>query len=438
MTRTLNRDVVEHEGKEVTIEGWLHKKRMLGGLTFINVRDRTGLAQVVIEDKDQVEKLRGMQIGTVLSVTGKVKKEERAPGGAELHSPKIDVLVPVTDEPPIEIDKPISHKPEHLDTLFEYRGLNLRNIQEQKVFKIRATALKAIRDYLTEQDFTEIQTPKLIGAAPEGGTEVFKLDYFGQEATLAQSPQLYKQMMVGVYERVFEIGSVFRAEPSATTRHMSESTMLDIEMGFVNDYDEVLDFIATTVAEVLHKVYKKHSSDLKSLNAPELVLSKDNKVPRLSVAEIHEMYTKATKNDTTKEKDLTPDEEKWICDYSRKKLNSDLIYVTEFPLSTHKFYQRKSKDGKTVMSADLLFRGVEIATAPMRENNYKILLQQMKDAGIDPDDPGFKYYLQAFKYGLPEHGGCGFGIDRFVQKIIGLNNVKEATLFPRDINRLTP
>jgi aspartyl/asparaginyl-tRNA synthetase len=150
------------------------------------------------------------------------------------------------------------------------------------------------------------------------------------------------------------------------------------------------------------------------------------------------MYTKATKNDTTKEKDLTPDEEKWICDYSRKKLNSDLIYVTEFPLSTHKFYQRKSKDGKTVMSADLLFRGVEIATAPMRENNYKILLQQMKDAGIDPDDPGFKYYLQAFKYGLPEHGGCGFGIDRFVQKIIGLNNVKEATLFPRDINRLTP
>lgn len=437
-TRTLSRDVVNHEGKEVTIKGWLHKKRLLGGLTFINVRDRSGLMQVVIQDKKEGEKLRGMQIGTVLSVTGKVKKEERAPGGAELHSPEITVLAPVIDEPPIEIDKPISHKPEHLDTLFEQRVIGLRNIQEQKVFKIRASILRTIRDYLTDKDFTEIQTPKLIGAAPEGGTEVFKLDYFGQEATLAQSPQLYKQMMVGVFERVFEIGSVFRAEPSATTRHMSESMMLDIEMGFVENYDEVLDFVAETTCNVLRKIYDLHAKDLKSLNAPDLVLSKDNKVPRLTVVEIHDLYTKNTKIDTTTEKDLTPDEEKWICEYSRKKLGSDLIYVTEFPLSTHKFYQRKNSDGKTVLSADLLFRGVEIATVPMRESDYKTLVKQMKDSGIDPEDPGFRYYLQAFKYGLPEHGGCGFGIDRFVQKTIGLANVKEATLFPRDINRLTP
>ena len=436
--RTLSNQVADHIGKDITMQGWLHKKRLLGGLTFINIRDRGGVTQIVLEDKDEVEKLRGLQIGTVLEVSGNVTKEERAPGGAELHDPKITVLVPVTDEPPIEIDKPISHKPEHLDTLFEQRAIGLRNIQEQKVFKIRASILRLIRDHLTGQGFTEIQTPKLIGAAPEGGTEVFKLDYFGQEATLAQSPQLYKQMMVGVYERVFEIGSVFRAEPSATTRHMSESMMLDIEMGFVKDYDEVLDFVAGTTSAVLEQVYKLHAADLKSLNAPELVLPEGGKVPRLSVAEIHELYTKNTKTDTTSEKDLTPDEEKWVCDYSRKKLGSDLIYVTEFPLSTHKFYQRKSSDGQTVMSADLLFRGVEIATVPMRESNYKTLIQQMKDVGIDPEDPGFKYYLQAFKYGLPEHGGCGFGIDRFVQKTIGLNNVKEATLFPRDINRLTP
>lgn len=436
--RTLSNQVAEAVGKSVTLQGWLHKKRLLGGLTFINIRDRQGLTQIVVEDKKEAEKLRGMQIGTVLEVTGTVVKEERAPGGAELHDPKLTILSPVVDEPPVEIDKPISHKPEHLDTLFEYRVISLRNLQEQKVFKVRAEVLNQFRKYLNDHDFTEIQTPKLLGAAPEGGTEVFKLDYFGQEATLAQSPQLYKQIMVGVFERVFEIGSVFRAEPSATTRHMSESMMLDIEMGFVDDYDEVLDFVAGTVSEVLQQVYTHCAAELKSWQAPELVLPKDGKVPRLTVAEIHELYTKATKEDTTNEKDLTPDEERWVSEHARKHLGSDLVYVTAFPLSTHKFYQRKSDDGKTVMSADLLFRGVEISTVPMRESNYEVLVQQMKDAGIDPEDPGFRYYLQAFKYGLPNHGGCGFGIDRFVQKIIGLNNVKEATLFPRDINRLTP
>lgn len=436
--RTLAAEIKNHTGKEATVQGWLHKKRLLGGLTFINVRDRSGLVQIVVEDKKEVEKLRGLQIGTVMEVTGKVHNEERAPGGAEIREPKLTVLVPVSDEPPIEIDKPISHKPEHLDTLFENRVLSLRNLQEQKVFKIRAGVLASIRNYLTRNDFTEIQSPKLLGSAPEGGTEVFKLDYFGQEATLAQSPQLYKQIMVGVYERVFEIGPAFRAEPSATTRHMSESTMLDIELGFVKDYDEVLDTVGDMTIAVLREIYKNYAPELKSLNAPELKLPSSGKVPRLSVAEIHELYTKATKTDTTSEKDLTPDEERWICDYSRKKLESDLIYVCDFPMETHKFYQRKNPNGKTVLSADLLFRGVEIATVPMRENDYKTLLQQMKDAGIDPEDPGFKYYLQAFKYGLPEHGGGGFGIDRFVQKIVGLNNVKEATLFPRDINRLTP
>lgn len=436
--RTLNKEVKSHVGKRVTINGWLHKKRLLGGLTFINVRDRSGLVQVVVQDKKEVEKLRGMQIGTVLEVEGQAKDEKRAPGGAELHDPKITVLVPVEDEPPIEIDKPLSHKPEHLDTLFEHRAIGLRNLQEQKVFKIRAGVLKAFRDYLTENDFVEIQSPKLLGAAPEGGTEVFKLDYFGQEAALAQSPQLYKQMMVGVYERVFEIGPAFRAELSATTRHMSESTMLDVEIGFVESYDEVLDTVGYMTINVLKDIYKTFASELKSLNAPELVLTKDGKIPRKTVAEVHELYTKATKTDTTGEKDLSPDEEKWVCEYAKKELGSELIYVTDFPLETLKFYQRKNKDGKTVMAADLLFRGVEIATVPMRENDYDTLIQQMKDQGINPEDPGFKYYLQAFKYGLPQHGGCGFGIDRFVQKVVGLANVKEATLFPRDINRLTP
>lgn len=436
--RILARELKNHIGEEAQVQGWLHKKRLMGGLTFINLRDRRGLIQVLVEDKAETEKLRGMQIGTVLKITGNVIEDERAPGGAEIHEPHIEVVVPVTDEPPIEIDKPISHKPDHLDTLFDplLRPLNLRNLQEQKIFKIRSSLTRYIRDYLHGQEFVEIDTPKLLAEATEGGAEVFKLDYFGKTATLAQSPQFYKQIMVGVFERVFEIGHSYRAEPSATTRHLTELTMLDIEMGFVENHDEVLDLVADMTKDVLRRVYDEHATDLRSLQAPELQLS-DDRVPRFTIAEIHEMYTKATKTDTTDEKDLTPDEERWISEYARKQLGSDLVYATNFPKAAGKFYH-KFLDDDTVAWGDLLFRGLEIATVPLRENNYEKMVQQMKDAGLDVTHEGFKHYLQAFKYGLPQHGGCGFGIDRLVQKTIGLNNVKEATLFPRDINRLAP
>jgi aspartyl/asparaginyl-tRNA synthetase len=380
-----------------------------------------------------------MQLGTVLSVEGKAVKEDRAPGGAELHDVQITVDVPVTDESPIEIDKPISHKPENLDTLFDTRHIGLRNLQEQKVFKIRAALLSYIREFLTGHDFVEIQTPKLIAGATEGGAEVFNVEYFDTTAVLAQSPQLYKQMMVGAFERVFEIAPAYRAEPSATTRHMTEVMMLDIEMGFIKSHDEVLDMVGDMTANVLRKIYDKHAEELKSLNAPELILPEDNKVPRFTVAQIHEMYTKATKTDTTAEKDLIPDEERWISDFARKNLNSDLVFATHFPIEAMKFYHMANPDDpKTVLWGDLLFRGLEIATCPMREYHYEKLVEQMNSAGLDPEHPGYKYYLQAFKYGLPPHGGCGYGIDRLVQKTIGLGNVKEATLFPRDINRLSP
>jgi nondiscriminating aspartyl-tRNA synthetase len=435
MTRTLTRDIASHIDDTITMHGWLHKKRLLGGLNFITVRDRSGIAQTLIEDKNELEKLRGTQIGTVLKLTGKVVKDDRAPGGAELHEVIVEVEVPVTEEPPIEIDKPIPHKSENLDTLFEQRVLNLRNIQEQKIFKIRASLVRSIREFLYEQEFVEIDTPKLLAEATEGGTEVFQLDYFGKNATLAQSPQFYKQIMVGVFERVFEIGHSYRAEPSATTRHLTELTMLDIEMGFVENHQEVMDMVANMTKQVLTTVYETHAQDLKSLNAPELKLS--DEVPSFTIAEIHDMYTKATNTDTTSEKDLIPDEERWICEYARKKLGSDLVYATDFPREAGKFYH-KFKENGTVAWGDLLYRGLEIATVPLRENNYEKMIQQMTDAGLDVTHDGFKYYLQAFKFGLPQHGGCGFGIDRLVQKTIGLNNVKEATLFPRDINRLTP
>ncbi len=436
-TRTLTNELSAHIGETITIEGWLHKKRLLGGLNFITLRDRRGIAQTKIDNKDELEKLRGLQIGTILSLTGTVAADERAPGGAELHDVTVEVLVPVTDEPPIEIDKPISHKSENLDTLFDYRVLNIRNLQEQKIFKIRASLTRYLREYLTDQEFVEIDTPKLLAEATEGGAEVFKLDYFGKTATLAQSPQFYKQIMVGAFERVYEINHSYRAEPSATTRHLTELTMLDIEMGFVKDHDEVLDLVGDMTQTVLRRVYDEHADDIKTLNAPTLALPEDGRVPRFTIAEIHEMYTKATKTDTTAEKDLIPDEERWIADYARKNLNSDLVYAVDFPAEAGKFYH-KFKDDGTVAWGDLLFRGLEIATVPLRENNYEKMIEQMTAKGLDVSHEGFKYYLQAFKYGLPQHGGCGFGVDRLVQKTLGLGNVKEATLFPRDINRLAP
>lgn len=435
--RILSSDVHAHIGETVHIEGWLHKKRLLGGLTFINVRDRKGLTQIVIQDKDEVEKLRGMQIGTVLAVDGTVKDEPRAPGGAELHDAHLTVLVPVTEESPIEIDKPLSHKSDNLETLFDYRVLGLRNIQESKIFKIRAGLLRSLRTFLTDNEFIEINTPKILAGATEGGAEVFKVDYFGREAVLAQSPQFYKQIMVGSFERVFEIAPAYRAELSATTRHVSEVTMLDIEMGFIEGHGDVLDMVQDMTYYTLTKAYEEFGDDLKSLNAPELVLKPQ--FPRYTVKQVHELYTKATGTDTTNEKDLIPDEEKWICDYAKKNEGCEAVFVEKFPVEAMKFYHKVNpEDETTVLWADLLFRGLEIATCPQRENNYEKLVAQMKKAGLDPEHPGYKYYLQAFKHGLPAHGGCGFGVDRLVEKTIGLGNVKEAILFPRDINRLTP
>ena len=438
MTRILARDLQTKINQTVTIKGWLHKKRLLGGLNFITIRDRSGLIQTLVEDKAEMEKLRGLQTGTVLTVTGLVVADERAPGGVELHEVKIEVETPVTDESPIEVDKPISHQSDHLDTLFENRILNIRNIQEQKIFKIKASLTRYLREFLDNNEFIEMDTPKLLAGATEGGAEVFKLDYFNKVATLAQSPQFYKQIMVGAFERVYEIGHAYRAEPSATTRHLTEILMLDVEMGFVENHDEVLDTIGQMVQYTLKKTYEKHADDLKSLNAPELKLPADGQVPRFTVAEIHEMYTKATKNDTTKEKDLTPDEERWISDYARKKLGTDLVFATRFPIEAGKFYHKFDRDDGTVLWGDLIFRGVELSTVPLRENNYKTVIKQMKEAGLDVNSEGLKYYLQAFKYGLPRHGGCGLGIERLTQKTVGLANVKEACLFPRDINRLTP
>jgi len=435
--RTLNSELAQKIGETITIEGWLHKKRLLGGLNFITLRDRSGLAQTLIDSGDELEKLRGLQTGTVLALTGTVVADERAPGGAELHDVIVEVKVPVTDESPIEIDKPLSHQSENLDTLFEHRVIGLRNIGEAGIFKIQAGVKEAVRQYLHNLEFVEFNSPKLLPEATEGGAEVFKLDYFGKEATLAQSAQFYKQIMVGVFERAYEINPTYRAELSATTRHMTEFIHIDAEIGFV-DFQQLLSIVGGLIQNVTTSIWETHKSELTKLNATPVKLAE--KIPQIPLMEVHELYSKATGENSVGEKDMRPDEERWICEYAKKNLGSEAVFVTKWPASEMKFYHRKEAENPEFAErADLIFRGVEIATISMRENRYDVLLEQLKTiAGGDPEADGFRYYLQAFKYGLPVHGGFGMGLERVTQKIIGLTNVKEASLFPRDINRLTP
>ena len=243
--------------------------------------------------------------------------------------------------------------------------------------------------------------------------------------------------MVGVFERAYEINPTYRAELSATTRHMTEFIHIDAEMGFV-DFNELLNMVGGLLQYVAKNVWEKNGEILTKLNATPIKLA--DQIPRMKMQEIHELYTKATGQNTVGEKDLRPDEEKWICEYTKKNMGSEAVFVTDWPASEMKFYHKKSDEDESIaLRADLLFRGVEISTLSMRENRYDVLVDQLKTmAGGDPEADGFRYYLSAFKYGLPAHGGFGMGLERLTQKIIGLNNVKEASLFPRDINRLTP
>lgn len=438
MERTTTTAIHEHAGSTVTITGWLHKKRLLGGLNFITLRDRAGIAQAVIADKDELEKLRGLQIGTVLSLSGTVVADERAPGGAEIHDTTVAIITPVEYESPIEIDKPLSHKPDNLDTLFDHRVIGLRNLQERSVFHIQSTVCKSLRAYFYENHMTEMHTPKLLAEPTEGGAEVFTLDYFGKTATLAQSPQFYKQMMVGVFERVFEIAPVYRAELSATTRHMTEYTSVDGEMGFIT-LDDLTTFLSGLLRRVVDDVWSEHESDLKRWNATKPLVPEN--VPIIPMSEIHELYTKATGTSTIGEKDLRPDEEKWICEYAKKKLGSDAVFVSEWPSSEMKFYHKANDQTPELADrVDFLFRGVEITTGSMREHRYDVVVEQLNRLVGEnaAEDEGFAPFLSAMKYGMPPHGGFGLGLERLTQKIVGLNNVKEATLFPRDINRLNP
>lgn len=435
--RILSSHLQKHLNKPVTIAGWLHKKRLLGKIAFLVIRDRQGLIQVIVDNPTEISKIENLHQGSILVISGTVAAAPKTQFGYELQNATINVDVAVTEPSPVEIDKPIDHRPEVLSNIFDWRILTMRNMTEQGIFKIQAGVSDALRSFLTKHDFVEFHSPKLLAGSTEGGAEVFKLNYFGKQATLAQSAQFYKQIMVGAFERAFEFGATYRAEPSMTSRHLTEFITVDVEMGFITDMTDIMNLINNMIIDVCDSVWQTHEKELTALGATKPLFAE--KFPVVTLQELHNLCFEKTGQDFRTEKDPSPFEERWICTYAEENWNSQAVFITGFPASEMKFYHYRSATNPDVAERfDLIFRGVEIITGSQREHRYDKMIEQLKMLGGDPQDPGFTYYLQAFKYGMPPHGGFGLGLERLTQKIIGLGNVKEACIFPRDINRLTP
>lgn len=418
-----------HVGEDITLKGWLHTVRKLGSIAFLILRDKNGLSQIVLEEQAEIEKLDNVYTGTILEVTGKVAESPKSKFGFELQKGIVKVIRPVTHPLPVDISK--ENLNVELDTLLENRIVTIRHPKQSAIFKVAAISEKFMREYFDKNDFTQFNSPKIIAFPTEGGAEVFGVSYFDRKAYLAQSPQFYKQIMVTVFEKVYEIGRAYRAENSNTSRHMSEIMMLDAEMGFIESFDDVLETAQELLKYVIENTWKDGEKFLNFLGSTKPLLT--DKFPRISVADLHALMLKETGEDHTTESDVAPSEEKFICEYSAKNWNSDAVFITEFPWSSAKFYHYQNKDNPEITDrADMIFRGVEVATVTRREVEYEKLVAQIKAQGIDPASPGLGQYLDAFKYGMPDEGGFGFGIARFVQKLIGLANAKEAEIFPSD------
>ena len=436
MQRTLIKDLGSKTGEEVTIAGFVDVRRDHGKLIFIDLRDRSGKVQMVAlpNHKEVHATAATLRPEWVIEVKGKVNarpektiNKDELNGALEIEVLEIKVLAEAK-ELPFELGTETN-----LDTYLDYLPLALRAPKQRSIFRVQAGIIKTFRDFFNNQGFVEFQAPKLIGDDAEGGANSFDVKYFKHTAHLAQSPQLYKQIMVGVFERVFTTGNVYRAEKHSTTRHTNEYTSLDIEMGFIKDHTDVMRIENAFLVELEKMLRANYTENFKLLGAEIPVVP--DEIPTMKLREAQALISKETGTDVTKEPDLEPEHERWLCEYARKNLNSDFIFITHFPTAKRPFYTyRDEADPTYTKGFDLLFRGVEITTGAKRIHNYDELVSSMKDKGLNPES--FSYYLQAFKSGLPPHGGFGMGLERLTQKMLGLSNIKEATLFPRDLNRI--
>lgn len=439
MERTLISQTPEKIGKQVKLAGWINNRRDHGKLVFIDLRDRTGTVQVVvIPDKEDAYKNAKLVRGEyVVEIEGLVKERPCREGvecsgtdRVELEAERINILTETDGELPVDISADEMNL--NLETLLNNRSLTLRNKKVKAIFKIYAEELRAYGEILRRNEFTEIKSPKILNMATEGGANFFKIKYFKKDAFLAQSPQFYKQAAVGSLERVFEVGPVFRAEPHFTTRHVNEYVSMDAEMGFISSFEDIMNQLENTVAFIFEEIGKncQKELDLYGASVPEI-----KTIPRIKLTEALDILDREF-GKKMEGIDIDPEGERLICEWAKEKYDSDLIFLTHYPSSIRPFYTMPSEDHQYTESFDLLFRGVEIATGGQRIHNYQKLLENIKKHNLDPKD--FKEYLNNFRFGMPPHGGWGMGSERLVQKILGIDNIKEAVLFPRDVKRLTP
>jgi nondiscriminating aspartyl-tRNA synthetase len=422
-----------HIGERIRLAGWMHNWRDMGQFGFLVLRDGGGTFQAVLDKPAEMEKLRPLQYESVLEVEGLVVAEPRAASGAELHDCQVKVLSAVTEPLPFEINKK-ELKPA-LDIFLDNAPLALRHLRKQALFRISAELMAGYREFLTEHSFVEIQTPKVVGSATESGANVFVLDYFGRPAYLAQSPQFYKQIMVGVFERVFEIGPVFRAEKHNTARHTNEYVSMDLEMGFIQDHRDVMEMLSGVLRHMFARVATNRAREVELLKLRVPTIG--DSIPAMRMGDAQQLIFERHKEDCRGEPDLAPQHEAWLCEYAEKELGSEFLFVTHYPTAKRPFYAMPDDaDPALTKSFDLLFRGCEVVTGGQRIHNYEQLLNNALQWKISPEQ--IAGYLQAFKCGMPPHGGFGMGLERLLMQLAGLSNLREATLFPRDLDRTAP
>ncbi|MCI5648577.1 MAG: aspartate--tRNA(Asn) ligase [Fusicatenibacter sp.] len=420
------------EGSEIKVQGAVHIIRDMGEVAFVVLRKSEGLVQCVYEDGKVAFPLKDLKEESAVEVKGTVRKEERAPGGVEVCILEIRVLSEPTEPMPLAVNKWKMNT--SLEAMLNMRPIALRNVRERAKFKIQEAVVRAFRDFLHSQGFTEIHTPKIGAKGAEGGANIFKLDYFHHPAVLAQSPQFYKQMLVGVFDRVFEVGPVFRAEKHNTKRHLNEYTSLDFEMGYIEDYTDIMSMETGFLQYLMELLKKEYQKELDILNVK---LPKTDQIPSVPFAKAKELVAEKYNRKIRNPFDLEPEEEVLIGRYFKEEYDADFVFVTEYPSKKRPFYAMDDpKDPRYTLSFDLLFHGLEITTGGQRIHDYRMLSEKIAARGMTEE--GMEQYLSAFKHGMPPHGGLGIGLERLTMKLIGEDNVRETTLFPRDLSRLEP
>ena len=418
--------------QEAVIEGAVHSIRNMGDVAFIILRRREGLFQTVYENEMANVSIHELKEAMTIRMKGILHEEERAPHGRELRIRHIDILSTPAEPLPMAIDKWKLNT--SLEAKLNYRPISLRNIRERAKFRIQEGIVRGFRDFLYQEGFTEIHTPKIGAKSAEGGANLFRLEYFHRPAILQQSPQFYKQMMVGVFDRVFETAPVFRAEKHNTKRHLNEYTSLDFEMGYIDGFEDIMAMETGFLQYTMELLKKEYARELQILN---IEVPKTDNIPAVRFDEIKRLVSEKYDRKIKNPFDLEPEEETLISRYAKEEWDADFVFVTHYPSKKRPFYAMDDpEDARFTLSFDLLFKGLEITTGGQRIHDYNMLVQKIEDRGMTQE--GMEQYLDTFKHGMPPHGGLGIGLERLTMQLIGEENVRETCLFPRDMNRLEP